>query len=116
MIKQSGKLRHRIDIEERTGEKDEDGQPLEDDTAIQVGWQVFAPDVFASVEPMTGRELFEAQQVSAEITHKITIRFREGVKPEMRIDFRNRKFHLVQPPINEDELNESLVFLCKERK
>ena len=39
----------------------------------------------ASIEPLTGRELFAAQQVNAEVTTRINIRWRPGVHEALRI-------------------------------
>jgi SPP1 family predicted phage head-tail adaptor len=41
----------------------------------------------AYIEPLSGRELFAAQQVNAETTTRITIRYRTGLNQAMRIVF-----------------------------
>lgn len=47
-------------------------------------WQTYAT-VYASVEPLNGRELFAAQEHHAEVTTRIRMRYREGVTAKMRI-------------------------------
>lgn len=73
----AGQLRHRVVIESRTGTQDSVGQPIDD-------WSVFA-ELWAAVEPLTGRELFSAQQVNAETTTRVRMRYREGLDTSMRI-------------------------------
>jgi SPP1 family predicted phage head-tail adaptor len=51
-------------------------------------------NVWGSVEPLSGRELFTAQQVAARVTHKITIRGRTPLKPNDQIHHRGRKFEV----------------------
>lgn len=41
--------------------------------------------MWAEIAPMSGREFFAAQQVQAEASHNITIRWRPGVTAEMRV-------------------------------
>ncbi len=41
--------------------------------------------VWASVEPLTGRELYQAQQTQSEITTRIRMHWRRGVTERMRI-------------------------------
>jgi SPP1 family predicted phage head-tail adaptor len=47
-------------------------------------WQTYA-SVAASVEPISGRELFSALERHAETTTRIKIRYRDGVTAKMRI-------------------------------
>lgn len=46
---------------------------------------VDAFQVFASVEPLSGRELFTAQQTQSEITTRIRIHWRPGITELMRV-------------------------------
>ncbi len=41
--------------------------------------------VWAAVEPLSGRELFHAQQTQSEVTTRIRIHWREGVTELMRV-------------------------------
>lgn len=40
---------------------------------------------WASIVPLSGRELFQAQQVRPQISHKVNIRYRKGVTSKMRV-------------------------------
>lgn len=101
------RLRHKITIQKETEVPDGGG-------GFEIGWTNFASGVFASVEPLRGRELFEAQQLQSEITHRIRLRYRPGIKAEMRVVFRSRIFRIVSPPINEKEENRWMQLMCEE--
>lgn len=100
-----GPLRHRITLQSRPAGKDEFGQPLE-------GWQDIVT-VWASVEPISGRELLAAQQVQGEITHRIRCRYVDGVTTAVRITFGTRVFD-IQAPINPREVGAMLEIMAKE--
>lgn len=79
---QAGKLRHRVTLQEFVI-----GSPAVNAIGEPAGaWAEWAT-VYAAVEPMAGRELLAAQQISAETTGRIRIRYREGVTEEMRVVF-----------------------------
>jgi head-tail adaptor len=69
IVTQSGKLRHRIDIQSVATTLT---SPYNEDTT-----EVWTTDRVdrASVSPLTGRELVEAAQVNADVTHKVTMRY-----------------------------------------
>jgi len=77
-----GDLRHRISFEEEV--KTPDGY-----LGSTVTWRSVTT-VWASVEPLSGREYFYGQQISSEISHRIRIRYNETVDAEMRINFGGR--------------------------
>ncbi|QNN24338.1 phage head closure protein [Planctomycetales bacterium ZRK34] len=69
--------------------------------------------VYAQVQPLSGRERFYAQQVSAEITHRVTMRYRSDVDSSWRLVFKNRTLN-IDSVINIDEANRWLELVCKE--
>ena len=71
--------------------------------------------MFASIEPLTGRELNYAQQMRADVTHKITMRYLTGVSHRYRITWNSRTFEL-GPPLTPEERNELMVFTAIEVK
>jgi len=101
----AGKLRHRVTIQKL--EEVDDGYG-----GVTSTWKDMAT-VWSSVEPLKGRELYAAQQVKAELTHRIRIRYMSGIKPEMRIVFDNRSFD-IEAIIDPEERHESLELLCSE--
>jgi len=80
---------------------------------ISIAWATFA-NVWASVAPLHGREYYDAQQVVADVTHKICMRYVSGVTAKMRVRLGSRYFAIEAPPINVEERNEELVLMCKE--
>jgi SPP1 family predicted phage head-tail adaptor len=74
---EAGKLRHRITIEESTTVANNYGEPVET-------WATFA-EVNASREDLSGRELYSAQQVHADVTTSFGLRYLTGVTASMRI-------------------------------
>jgi len=101
-----GDLRHRIIFQrlvETTNEVGETVQTLEDYATV-----------WAAIEPTTGREYYEAQKLQPELTYKITVRYLEGITPDMTIKFKDRTFRITSI-INPKELNERLEIMCTEQ-
>jgi SPP1 family predicted phage head-tail adaptor len=69
---------------------------------------------WAMIEPLQGRELIEAQQVKAEVSHKITILAGLTVSSKDRIRFGNRIFD-IGPAVNVGEANRELQIMAIER-
>jgi SPP1 family predicted phage head-tail adaptor len=74
---QSGRLRHRVTIQSATETRDAVG-------AVTKTWATLA-SVWASVEPLGGREFFSASQVQSDVTTRIRIRYRADVTEKMRV-------------------------------
>lgn len=75
---------------------------------------VFASSVWASIAALSGRELYKAQQVVAEVTHEVVIRYLAGVKANMSVLFNGRTFDIVDVS-DPDEQRVELRLLCLER-
>ena len=100
-------LRHLVTIESSTYTQDSYGEP----TTGQ-----FAPvcQVHAKIEPLRGREAFEARQVVADVTHKVTMRFFPDLKSTMQLDHMGRKLR-IQQIVNPEERCIAHELLCVER-
>ena len=73
-----GKLRHRAQLRTRSeSARNADG-------GISESWSTIAT-VWARFEPLTGRELFQAQQVQSRATTRITIRAYPGLTSKNQI-------------------------------
>lgn len=81
-----GALRHRITIEQATDARNAIGEMVP-------SWATFAT-VWASIEPLRGRELEAAQQRFAEASHEVVIRYLVGLVPKMRVKFGTRLFDI----------------------
>lgn len=100
-----GKLNKRITIQTISITRDTDGAELK-------GWTDFA-SVWASIQPLTGKEYFDASQsIDNVVNSKITIRYRAGIKPDMRIMY-NGVVYEITSIINPNENNQYLLLMCK---
>jgi SPP1 family predicted phage head-tail adaptor len=75
-------------------------------------WQNIAT-VWAAIEPLRGNERYTAQQVQTELSHKVTIRYRSEVKPQMRLVYKGRIFE-IEAAIDVEERHRWLELLCSE--
>lgn len=100
-----GNLRHRVKIESYTPARDSYGAEIENWISVATVW--------ASVEPISGKEYFASKQINAEVTTTITMRYHVGISPAMRVIFKERIFEILSV-INLEERNIALVLMCKE--
>lgn len=103
-----GDLRHRVIIESLDlVAQNARGEPTQSVTVVATVW--------AEIKPLTGRELFTAQQRAAQVTHGVRMRYPgTAVTPEMRLNFNSRYFDILSV-LNIDEQNRELQILAKER-
>ncbi len=101
----SSKLRQRLTLQQEMRTSDEAG-------GYTRSWIDIA-DLWAEIIPMRGSEKVFGNQVQAAVTHKIKLRYREDVKPEMRLQYDNRVFN-IRHVINISEMNEVLEVLAEE--
>ena len=107
---QAGALRKRVTFQTRSAAVDSFGQ--------QVTTWTDAFTVWASIEPLSARELFAAQAVQSEVSHKVAVRYRaELANPvavaAMRVVYSGRWFN-VQGALNIDERRRSIELLATE--
>ena len=102
----SGKLRHRIEIQQSTDTRDGFG------AVSGQTWNLFCY-AWASIEPLSGREYFAAAQTQSEVSHKITMRYKAGIKTYFRVTWNDRIFNILSV-INTREENRELILYCSE--
>ena len=100
-----GDLRHRITLQSPPTTQDSYGAPTGDYTDVATIW--------ANINPISGRELFAAEQFASEITHRVRIRYRAGVTSSMRVKYGDRNFEIMYV-INEYERDRITQLMCKE--
>ncbi len=100
-----GHLRHRVTIQKKHITTDVLKQQKETWADIATVW--------ASVEPLSGREYFAARQTNTDVTVKVIMRYRPGVSTDMRIIFNDRVFEIISV-INHHERCRILVLMCRE--
>ncbi len=107
----AGRLDTRVTIQSETETEDDHHEPIK-------VWSDLA-EVWAWVQPLSGREFFEGQESRGEVSHRITIRYSRDV---MEVDRTHRiRFGSplrtldVQAVINRNEANRWLELMCLER-
>lgn len=100
-----GAMRHRITIQQLVESSNTFGE-------VEKTWQDVAT-LWASIEPLRGREYFDSQQINAEVTTRIRIRYRPGIKPKMRAVYGERIFD-IQSVIDVEERHKEIHLMCKE--
>lgn len=84
----AGKLRHRIIIQENQQIQNQlTGEAVDN-------WVTVVQKVPAEIAPLSGREFIAAQADQSETTASITIRYRQGIKANMRILHKERIYNI----------------------
>ena len=85
------------------------------------GWTVVLPwvlvaTVWGQVAPLTGLERLQAAQMTSVVTHEITIRYRLGVVPQMRLSraLGGQTFEIHAVLRSDDFRRRQLTLLCSE--
>lgn len=103
----TGQFRHRITFQKFNSIKDELGQQTDGE------WQDVT-SAWAMIKTLKGREYFEAAASRSEATSRFVIHYQLGIDGSMRILYDGRIFDIVEPPINDDELNKTLTIITRE--
>ena len=105
----AGRMRHRVAIQSPSTAVDSFGEQTD-------SWSTDAT-VWASIEPLSGREAQVAKQTNPRLSHRVLMRHRTGVTPRQRLVFGTggdaRTYEIAQV-INPDERNISLRIMCVE--
>ena len=98
-------LRNRVTIEAPVDAPDGAGGFTRDYVALAQVW--------AKIEPTSGREHFVEQRLEQSTSHVVTIRWRADVKSQMRVLHRGRKL-MIRSAVDPDERRRFLVCECEE--
>ena len=101
----AGKQRHKVELQSYTASRDSFGGEIETYATYAKTW--------ASIEPLSGRELVYAQQVSEITKIRITIRYNSSVDVKHRIKFGLRLFD-INAIMDTEERNKEMTLLCSE--
>ena len=103
----AGRLRHRLMIQQGTESRTATGD-------VSVAWSTYLT-VWGSLTPLRGHERTEAQQMSAKIEYRATIRYPAGytVTPKMRLKLGDRYF-LIEAVLDVCEMHRELHLYCSE--
>lgn len=111
---EAGRLRHRVTLQRRVESQGSTGE---------VTWTWQDEDVvWAAVEPIQGREFFASQQVQAEVTTRIRIRYRPNIDAKMRVKHVTDAgspgavvYYGIEAVINPKHRRRELQLMCRER-
>jgi SPP1 family predicted phage head-tail adaptor len=102
----SGTLRHVIDIQDAAETPDGMG-----------GFTTSYSDIYsglrASIWPLSASEHISNDKIELSITHRIRVRYRSGIKADMKVVFGSREFN-IKSIINSEMRNIMLEMLCEE--
>lgn len=101
----AGRLNKRVTIQNRVVAQNGIGEAV-------TTWAKLA-SVWASIEPIQGKEFWAQQQVQSEVTVRVRIRYRPGILPSMRLLYGQRVL-VIESIINPHEKNEHLQLMCSE--
>ncbi|SDI07125.1 phage head closure protein [Pseudomonas panipatensis] len=89
----AGPLRHLVTFQEKVKTRNPESG------AVEYTWSDRWAGVYASVEPLSARDLLAAKAAQTELSARIVIRYREGVEPTMRIVHRGAIYAIVGKPL-----------------
>lgn len=101
----AGRLRHKIRIESPVNEQDEAGQ-------VKVKEWALVARPFAEVLGVGGGESLRGRQIEAQTTHLVTIHWRAGILPTMRVVHEGRLLNIVRVDDPEGD-RRMLVIQCE---
>lgn len=101
----AGRLRQRVELQNYTWTQNQNTG------AISYTWVTVAT-LWASIEPLQGREFIAAQAIQSETTVRIRIRYRAGMKSFMRI-VHDRMIYDITSIIDPQYRHKELQLMCK---
>lgn len=101
-----GRLNKRITLQRYTEVENEIGQTIVSLIDFKTVW--------ASVEPISGKEYTDVDRNSNQLTYRIYIRYLENVNTDMVVDYNGLKFKITAC-INPRMKNELLQLVCVEQ-
>jgi SPP1 family predicted phage head-tail adaptor len=109
----AGKYRHIVTFQRLKEVQNSYGETSKN---VDENWE----DAFTArvgVFPISGREFLalEGDMRQGEVSHRIVLRYMQGISNDMRIKFGTRIFDIISPPINSYERNDELLLFCKEK-
>jgi SPP1 family predicted phage head-tail adaptor len=100
-----GQLRERWVIESPGSSQDARGQPLSTD------WSAIAT-VWADVQPLSGAEVQHALAITPTATHRVSLRYLDGLRPSVRLRRGSRVLHVES--VVSDARRRWATLLCRE--
>jgi SPP1 family predicted phage head-tail adaptor len=81
----AGRLRHRVSLQQLTPVLDSDGDVIQDMNTGEVAriWSTLT-DLWAAIEPLSGKEFIQSQAYQSKVTGRVVIRWTPGINAGMR--------------------------------
>lgn len=98
-------LNQRIRIERRDKSTNSRGEVTYDWAEVITVW--------ASANPLRGRDYFAAAQTQSEVTTRFRIRYRTGIDATMRVVWKGGYYDIKGEPIEVDGAREWIDLMCK---
>lgn len=110
-MQQAGSLRHRVTVQRANETQDALGGDV-------LTWVSYAERVPAEVKELSGRELWNAQQIQADLSLSVAMRWMDGIKSKMRLLWHDkeadRTLSIEVPPRDPGGDKRFMTLLCKE--
>lgn len=101
-----GSLRHRVTIERPE-------RNVQDGGGASIDWITICT-AFARIDSISGREIQFADGLAGRVSHKVLLRYRADILPEMRIVFGSRRLD-IRSVLDVDARRSWLQCLCEEQ-
>lgn len=98
--------RHRVDFLVKTKETDEYGEKKD-------VWIPFKENVWASKEPIIGKEFYTALTTDQKVDAKFSTGLIHGVTGEMRLQHGTQVYEIIGEPLNIKDRNMEFLFYCR---
>lgn len=105
MIINAGQLNKQLILQAPSISREADGAEV-------ITWTTLAT-IWSDITSSGGREFWQAKQINAEISHMVTIRYRDKISPRYRLLYGSRIFQILSV-VNADETRTGLQLMCKE--
>ena len=100
----AGTLRDRVTVQQATENRNRLGESISE-------WATFT-EVWASVQGVSAREFLLAGQQQVEVSHRVKMRYLNGLTPQMRLLWRGRTLEIIS--ILEHENRSVHELICQE--
>jgi SPP1 family predicted phage head-tail adaptor len=88
---------------------------VEDDLNNQIEKEQVFTNAWAMIKTLKGSEYVKAGAVRGELIYRFIIHYAPGITKNMKVSYDGRTFDIIEPPINDDEMDKTLTIIAKER-
>lgn len=96
MGRKAGELRHRVEIQKKTGGRDDNNYPTPE------VWETYKK-LWSKLTPLSARDLIAAQAAQSETIARLKINYRTDIDTEMRVISKGRIYAITSPALDDPE-------------